>query len=158
MNKIAQNLQMLQSKSGQRKKEKASFYGVKESTYSSYISGRATPPIDLLLDICDKEMVSMDWLCGRDAWIGDLWLSDVGNLFYRLWESYSCYSIKVVCNKGNTNKLDEISVNIRTSDTKLYGMMEKIQNHFAIMSKIDKEQSEILRKSIIEEYKGDIII
>ncbi len=161
-NKIAENLKYLQERSGKTKKSFAEKYGIKDTTFSSYITGRVTPPIDLLMMICNGEGVDLDWLCGRSYERSNLTAGQIGQMLYRLKATEALFNSKIDVKADNDGDITQAIITIEDNpilpaSEEFLEMLKKISDHFDIMDKLNKEQSDVIRDSIVKEYSDQFI-
>ncbi len=161
-NKIAANLSYLQEKSGKTKKAFAEKYGIKDTTFSSYITGRVTPPIDLLMAICDGEGVDLDWLCGRSYEHSKITAGQIGQMLYRLKATEALFYSKIDVKANNDGDITQAIITIGDNPVlpasgEFLEMLKKISDHFEILDRLNKEQSDVIRDSIIKEYSDKFV-
>ena len=160
-NMIAENLLKLQIRSGKSKKEFASTYGIKDSTFSSYITGRAIPPVDMLIDICNGEGVELDWLCGRNSNDAEISVSQIASILYKLLFQCpcDCEDIKIDLNKGANDFISEASISLKANDTntKLLEMISKISDLKKASVSLTNGQHKLIKESILNDYSTEFL-
>lgn len=159
--KIAENILWLQQQSGKTKKAFAEKYGIKDSTFSSYISGRATPPVELLITICNVEGVNMDWLCGRENEKSRVSAGQLGAMLIMLSTTYTfdTSELKIICeNNGSVEKaIISIEENITTTTDDILQMLKRIKEYFDVRENLNDEQRKALEGTIIGDYSNIFI-
>lgn len=162
-NTIAENLLKLQKRSGKSKKDFAITYGIKDSTFSSYISGRAVPSVDLLLSICEGEGVELDWLCGRVNGYATLSVAQVASIISKMLFgcAYDCENANINIKKANDGSIAEASIvfpgGCTTGNEKLLEMMKRVSDLQETSSNLKKEQFDLIMDSIINDYSMEFL-
>ena len=156
---IAQNLLKLQERSSMTKKDFAASYGINAGTFSTYLCGRATPPIDLLIQICNEEGVSLDWLCGRDNDDkGPVNVSQFANTLYRLFDKVD---LSTHVDYDESHYVADIYLQINAKDERFeksksfFEMLISLDENLALKrndSLLTEEQFRILKKDLLEKY------
>lgn len=63
--KVCARLRMLRAEIKLSQKDVADYLGISQSAYSDYESGSTIIPVDVLYQICNYYMISMDYLLGK---------------------------------------------------------------------------------------------
>lgn len=161
-NTIAENLLKLQKRSQKSKKDFANKYGIKDSTFSSYISGRAIPPVDLLIAICDGEGVELDWLCGRSTDNSKLSIAQVAVMLTKMLHChYDCEDANIRITNDNDGSIAEASIVFPSRKTagngKLLEMLKRLSEFNDAALNITKAQSDVIMNSIIGDYSMEFL-
>lgn len=66
---LGEKIHSLIIRSGKTQRDYATMLGLKEPTLCSYIKGRLSIPLPILIKICEIEDISLDEICGRKTYI-----------------------------------------------------------------------------------------
>ena len=162
-NVVGKKIKELIELSGKSQKDFAAKYGINTATLSSYIHGRMLPPLEILNQFCDGEDVSMDWICGREEANPQgraTSFSSVARAIYAVMECQYVadqYSISVrEENDVRERRFNfELVENDATQDSKaFFDMLTSLSNNISLSDKLNTQQYEILKDSLLAEYKN----
>ena len=87
-------------------KDFSTFLDIPQPTLSSYETGRNKPTIDVVVNICQKCNISIDWLCGFDKGI----INNLGDLTAFLFNLYSSneFSVKTDFHEDDDNTKKQV--------------------------------------------------
>ncbi len=161
-NVVGEQLRLLRKLKGNKsQKEFAEFLEIPQPTLSSYESGRIKPTVDAIGNIADKCSVSLDWICGRSGKPCNYTVSQLGQLIYNLSGTYSFGSCSIDIKNGNDGDVSEAVISIddcpTPSSKDFLRMLKKLKEFFDMRRNFNRDQAEIIRNSIINEFSDSIL-
>ena len=134
-------------------------YEINTGTLSSYIHGRMLPPLELMIEICDGEMTTMDWLTGREEQISDdkeISYSTFANCIYHAWGNEYVFDDVDVSQSISNDQLRQITIRLSESRTdsseKMFDMLEGLNNNISIGEKLNVKQAQVLKDDLLAQY------